>query len=188
VSVTASVFLIRLVSGVLPARKSKVQSRGFGPFFYLGVPMTDEEFDQILKNISAYGVGITNVPLDISRYLDLGINAAFRELGLVSEDSANIVRDDINKRADRPSFYPDAVNDYREWLASESPEMESLGQVAGGALAGGITRTLPYLLQKGSKAMRLLKAHPEIAVTVKELIEEYGVEPELDEILKYLED
>lgn len=143
----------------------------------------DDYIDEVLKNISAYGVGITNMPIDIMKYSALFANEGQELLGLRDKQTADEVESLINTWAERPPIYPDSVNDYREWVKSQSPQMESLGQVAGGALAGGFHEGLPYLLQKGSKLARMIKSNPAILVTLKEIMEEYGLEPQLDNVL-----
>jgi hypothetical protein len=89
-----------------------------------------------LAKQAAYYNGILNVPQEAVKYAGLGANWIGNKLGLRNDQEAVMAANDIKQFTNNPPFLPQAVNDFRNNLAQQNPEMDTVGNVVGSSLTG----------------------------------------------------
>lgn len=139
-----------------------------------------KEWDDFSKRMSAYGMGIASAPFDLVKYAGLGANEVAEWTGLRTPEESKQAAAAIRHTMDNLPFLPESVNNYRNWLRNENPEMSSLGEVAGGVLTGKAVVNNPYLLQKGNKVVRALSAYPIAPLAGFSSLKEWVIEPKID--------
>ena len=103
--------------------------------------------DDFLQKQAAYYSGILDVPLQSIKYPALGANWAFNKLGLRSDENAANASQDIRGFFERPPILPDSVNNYREQLRQQQPEMGFLGNLVGSSIGVGSVKGM-YGMQR----------------------------------------
>ena len=80
-----------------------------------------------LRRLGAYGVGVTNLPVDVFRYSGLATNAVLEKLGLRNPHTATKVS----------KWFHEVKNplDFAN-LQGKEPEMFQLGEIVGGTFGG----------------------------------------------------
>lgn len=143
--------------------------------------MSENSWNNFSKMLSAYGMGIVNAPVDITRYAGLGANSLFEWTGLRTPVEAKHAAQAIRETTDKLPFLPEEVTNYRNWLKKEAPENFSLGEVVGGVITGNaIGSRLPYFLQKGTPMVRAINSHPGTMAGILSAMREWGIEPTME--------
>ena len=134
---------------------------------------TDKNRNNFKDNLTAYGIGLTNLPVDVFRYGGLAGNLAMNAVGLRDNKTAKKVHDwfqSIENPLDTKGYQ------------KTNPEMFKLGEIMGDTL--GLAKAVS--LSKGaSKYLPRYLTKDVVPAVNKAIVIEAVAEPSLDRITKY---
>lgn len=129
--------------------------------------------NNFLDNLGAYGVGLTNLPVDVFRYSGLAGNLALNGIGLRDDKTAKEVADwfqNVKNPLDRKGYQ------------QTNPEMYKLGEIVGETL--GLAKAV-NLAKGAAKHLPKYNASAFLPAIQKAAVIEAAVEPGLDAVTRY---